>query len=355
MIDHVPHDCNGRLPEGPCGAENPEHELSPAPLAQKMDDEVMPILEDSDDEVMEPPEPRGSTDCIAEFEAEKERIEEILEREAVPCSSRDANSGGGEALPTAGLPHCLGPQSGSARTNVELTDSYAARSGHTAEVSLPSRTCCNTRTLDIQDCPDSSPGSTKSNQLRVDGDEHPGDHHAARAPPEDLREDILPLVYEDEPILSTEDEVEIEVAADTGAVAHVASPKDLPGSVPVEMPEDGRLRNFVAANNTPIKNYGKASVVLEQEDGKEINTDFNVADVSRPLHSVSTICDNEKEMLFTKHGAVVVPEGALSRFLGSIRALARYPRRGGLYVAKMKARKPRTANRPGFTRPGAKR
>ena len=27
----------------------------------------------------------------------------------------------------------------------------------------------------------------------------------------------------------------------------------------------------------------------------------------------------------------------------------------GLYVAKMKARKPRTANRPGFTRPGAKR
>ena len=175
------------------------------------------------------------------------------------------------------------------------------------------------------------------------------DHHG------DGNEEILPLVYEDEPILNTEDEVEIEVAADTGAVAHVASPKDLPGSVPVETPEDGRLRNFVAANNTPIKNYGKASVVLEQEDGKEINTDFNVADVSRPLHSVSTICDNEKEMLFTKHGAVVVPEGALSRFLGSIRALARYPRRGGLYVAKMKARKPRTANRPGFTRPGAKR
>ncbi len=178
-------------------------------------------------------------------------------------------------------------------------------------------------------------------------DDHPG-HHGPEG-------EVLPLVYEDEPVMSTEDEVEIHVAADTGAVAHVAAPKDLPGSVPVETPADGSLRNFVAANKSPIKNYGKANVNLVMEDGAEVDSAFHVADVCRPLHSVSTICDTDKEMLFTKTGGTVVPAGTLSRFLASIRAVAHYPRRGGLYVAKMKARDPRTAKRSGFTRPGAKR
>ncbi len=174
---------------------------------------------------------------------------------------------------------------------------------------------------------------------------------------------VMPLEYADadEEILNTEEEVEIYVAADTGAVCHVTPPKDLPRSVSVEAPPPGKVRNFVAANNTPIKNHGTAKVLLEQEDGTEIDSSFQVADVSRPLHSVSTICDaasgacpDGHEMLFTKGMGYVVPEGALSKFLGSIRTVARYPRRGGLYVAKMKAKDPRRAKRSSFTRPGGK-
>ena len=77
-------------------------------------DEDMPILEDSDDEVVEMPTPCESGDCMAEiwvpravrraravaspqaFEAERERVEAIFEREAVSRSSRDADSGDGE-------------------------------------------------------------------------------------------------------------------------------------------------------------------------------------------------------------------------------------------------------------------
>ena len=163
---------------------------------------------------------------------------------------------------------------------------------------------------------------------------------------------------DDDAVFTTEEEIEIEVAADTGCVAHVAGPSSIPNSVPVVRPADGsEPRNFVGAGGDVIKNYGKAHVGLVQEDGKEISNIFHVAEVCRPLHSVSTICDNGHEMLFTKGVGVVVPEGTLSKFLGSIKQVANYPRKGGLYVSKMKAKQPKSvdkAKNQGFGRPGAR-
>ncbi len=72
---------------------------------------------------------------------------------------------------------------------------------------------------------------------------------------------------------------------------------------------------------------------------------MEVADVTRPLHSVGQVTDTDKEVLFTKGEAVVVPAGALSRYLTGIRVFARYKRRGGLYLAKMKVRDPKTMRR----------
>ena len=167
---------------------------------------------------------------------------------------------------------------------------------------------------------------------------------------------ILPLTYEDdEMIMTAEEEVDIYIAIDSGAVDHVASPSDLPGSIQVQPAEDGKVRNFISASGDPIKNHGKADVSLINDDGTEVDSSFQVADVCRPLHSVSRVCDTDKEILFTKHGGVVVPAGSLSRFLGSVRALAKYPRKGGLYVSKMKARNPKNRPSSSFTRPGAHR
>ena len=167
---------------------------------------------------------------------------------------------------------------------------------------------------------------------------------------------ILPLTYaDDEMIMTTEEEVDIFIAIDSGAVEHVAAPSDLPGSITVEPPADGKIRNFISASGDPIKNHGKANVSLVNEDGTEVDSSFQVADVCRPLHSVSRVRDTDKEVLFTKHGGVVVPAGSLSKFLGSVQALAKYPRKGGLYVSKMRARNPKGSKKSSFTRPGAKR
>ena len=154
-----------------------------------------------------------------------------------------------------------------------------------------------------------------------------------------------------------DDTMEVEVALDTGCVAHCAGPKQLPPDTPVVKPEGVKLKGFVAANNTPIENYGMASVVLEQADGTAVGGSFQVVNVSRALHSGSAICDaasracpSGHEVLTTARGAVVVPAGALSRFLGQVRHIAKYPRRGGLYVAKMRIRNPKA--KQSFQRPG---
>ena len=126
-------------------------------------------------------------------------------------------------------------------------------------------------------------------------------------------------------------------------MAHCAGPKNIPSATPVRVLKDGKLRNFKAANDTKIENFGVADVVMEQEDGAAIGNQLHVADVSRILHSTSVICDTASkrcpdghEVLTTKTCSIVVPDGTFSRYLNSVCYVAKYPRRGGLYVAKMR-------------------
>ncbi len=72
-----------------------------------------------------------------------------------------------------------------------------------------------------------------------------------------------------------------------------------------------------------------------------MNQVVQVADVTRPLHALSQIADTDKEILFTKREAIVVPDGALSKFLKFCKQLAKYRRQGGLYVGKMRIRVPK--------------
>ena len=171
----------------------------------------------------------------------------------------------------------------------------------------------------------------------------------------DSTQDLAMLEYggDNEALLATEDSIDIEPAADSGAVDHVAGPKHIPGSTMVVTTPD--TRDFRSANNGVIKNHGEATIELEQDGGPTMSSTVQVADVSRPLHSVGRICDGpdpgqEKEMLFMKGEAVVVPAGTFSRLLAGVTPLVRYKRTGGLYVAKMRAR-----TKSSFTRPGPAR
>ncbi len=171
---------------------------------------------------------------------------------------------------------------------------------------------------------------------------------------------FMEQLEEEEPIFAATEIIETSVAMDSGAVAHGASAKDIPETV--EVMKKGPLRNFVGANNSPIEHFGTAAVRLEQEDGQEVDNNFEVVDVVRPLHSVSMTCDNRHNVLFNKDAGYVVPEGIVERILATlsaegVRPAATYKRRGGLYVAKVKVKDPRAEgagrrSESGFTRPG---
>ena len=150
---------------------------------------------------------------------------------------------------------------------------------------------------------------------------------------------------------------------DSGAVANCVKPKDLPRPAKVRIPE--KLRNFVGAGGDGIKCYGESEVSLQQVEGgfAPVNSRMQVTDVMRTLHSVGEVCDGktvaEHEVLFTSGVATVVPGGALSRFLGQVKNLGNYRRKGkGLYLAKFRARKlkekPEKPKKAGFGRQGTK-
>ncbi len=160
---------------------------------------------------------------------------------------------------------------------------------------------------------------------------------------------------DDDEILMAEQEVEVDVAMDSGCCAHVVNPDAVPAGVEVAHPPGRRLRNFVNASGGDMDNFGEAIVQMVQEDGKVFDSKVSVTETTRALHSTSEVCDNESpacpdghEVLFTRGMCTVVPAGALSKFLGGIRQVAKYPRRGNLWVAKMKLRapRPRTSRQP---------
>ena len=78
---------------------------------------------------------------------------------------------------------------------------------------------------------------------------------------------------------------------------------------------------------------------MEGEGGK-CACRWQVADVTRPLHSVSEITGPEEgpgvqDVLFSNKRCVVVPPGVLEKVMKSVKAVAEYKRRGGLHLADM--------------------
>ena len=65
---------------------------------------------------------------------------------------------------------------------------------------------------------------------------------------------------------------------------------------------------------------------------------WNVAEVSRPLHSVSQITgrfegDGDHDVLFNNKRCVVVPAGVVEQIMVQIEPIAQYDRDGNLYLS----------------------
>ena len=133
-------------------------------------------------------------------------------------------------------------------------------------------------------------------------------------------------------------ETELEVALDSGSVAHVANPSHLPANAVVVPNETGR--HFQGANESHIENYGTCRTRLQDLQTNVVaDCGWSVAEVARPLHAVckltGTIEEPKHDVLFTAGRAVVVRHGIVEDLLKKEKPLMQYDRKGGLFVAKM--------------------
>ena len=148
-----------------------------------------------------------------------------------------------------------------------------------------------------------------------------------------------------------------KVAADSGVMDHITRPSSLPGNI--KLTKENSVRNFVSASGDGIKNHGRANVKLRTKEGTIIGNVFQVAEVCRPLRSVSKICggasESHHEMRIMQDQAVVVPAGTFAKFTEQADIITTYPRRGWLHVQKVKVRDPNAGANASSPWPGLSR
>ena len=142
---------------------------------------------------------------------------------------------------------------------------------------------------------------------------------------------MLPLVGSN----TTWQDVEFEVALDSGCTDNVCHSGDAPGYRILESLGSKYGQGFRVGNGERVPNVGEVHLSLETggEDAHRLTSTFQVAKVSRPLMSVGRLCDAGMEVRFSKDKAsVVAPDGSVACV---------FERQGsGLYLAKLKLKRP---------------
>ncbi len=141
-----------------------------------------------------------------------------------------------------------------------------------------------------------------------------------------------------------------EAALDSGAGEHVVHDDSCP-TYQVEESAGSRMgQRFTTAGGGKLPNRGQVKLNLRADNGKrgrDLRMTFQVAKVTKPLLSVSKICDAGYTVKFTSEMATVEDKAG--------KVVCRFMRRKGLYVATMKLRNPNFKGKPaGFPRPDAK-
>ena len=121
--------------------------------------------------------------------------------------------------------------------------------------------------------------------------------------------------------------VKVESVMDSGASTPVAPASMMPG-VPIEPSEGSRRgQRWSSASNHKIKNLGQQRLKAVTEDGEETEVLFQIADVTKPLVSVSAICERGNRVIFGRAGGVVQSL--------STGKLIPFERRNGIYILSL--------------------
>ena len=154
---------------------------------------------------------------------------------------------------------------------------------------------------------------------------------------EAIAEAINVLTEEPDEIFAATEKVAIRPAVDSGAVKNVIHPKELPADAEPVPNTSGS--HFVGANHARIERYGSCKTRLDGPHGP-VGCDWELADVARPLHSVSCITGEpegpgDQDVLFNNRRCVVVPPGVVERILREVTPVMEYKREGNLYLAEL--------------------
>ena len=163
---------------------------------------------------------------------------------------------------------------------------------------------------------------------------------------------MVTYAEEDPAIMSMEEFVETDIllTLDSGCCDHIVDIADCPGYACVLGPSPGSKRGqkFVVGNGGRVKNQGQVDLQMGAKDGSGFHSVFQVAEITRPLMSVSRICDQDLICIFDKTQAQVLNPAR------SNAVVATFERDGGLYTCSMRLRAPKPAAvdpATGFTRP----
>ena len=130
------------------------------------------------------------------------------------------------------------------------------------------------------------------------------------------------------------EDLEFDVALDSGSVVHVCALGDCPGYLLQDSPGSKVGQQFSMGDGGQIPNLGQKQLNLSDDAlGSDVQSVFQIAAVTRPLMSVGKICDEGHEVTFSNVCAVVRNKAGTE--------LCKFHRdSGGLYVAKLRLRNP---------------
>ena len=113
-------------------------------------------------------------------------------------------------------------------------------------------------------------------------------------------------------------------------------PDGLPAGVDITENKTGK--HFSGAGGSVIKKYGSCSTMNQTKGGNKFGARWQVADVTRPLNSVSETCGpidgpGTQDVLFTNKKCFVVPPGVVDQIMRTTKSVVEYGWSGGLYLA----------------------
>ena len=137
-------------------------------------------------------------------------------------------------------------------------------------------------------------------------------------------------------------ERELTLVLDSGCCDHVMDAEEAPGYRVTPSPGSLNGQNFIVGNGDPIPNEGQINLRfgVRDEDGqtRDLASVFQVAEVTNPLMSVSSICDKGFTCVFdSRCGRVVDQDG---------QTVCQFDRSGGLYAKTVRLQPPEPFHRP---------